>query len=698
MEKDGPLSHFHKERTGFVTEKFLAIFVRVSQLGHSYSVENLMDSENHLLAYVRSGDEAAFAKVVTAYSSLVYGTAYRKTRNVQLAEEVTQNVFVLLARKAEKLVSRPGLGGWLHRTALLVSQNLLRSEAAHQRRTELVKEKSEFSPGQDIEIFFEGVDEALDRLSESDRTVVMMRFFEEKEFREIGAQVGKSADAVQKQIRRALDKLNRSLTAKGATFSLATIGLVLSSELAKAAPVASSALITTKAVTATSSVPVTSHLLANLLHTMNTLKTSTVVGAVLLVAAIPAVFQQSQARGFRKELTELGHRKQSLAMTRSSTARGSSAEGIQTPVRRLLSSSRKSLTGQEFLVEIEEALMSQNMNQMLQIFIPISLMTEEEIQILMAEVEVAEGQAQLKTMAIQMLLPMIPQSQMDRGAQLAKGIQNGVFSLNLTPEMSEWAREDLEGALAWFQASQEDGTLFGKGIESAEPDLGAVLAEELAKSDPERAFALADSVEPSGRATVLAGIARALAKQGDTGLASLVEPIKSLENIDAVNKVVKEVVGVMVKTGQRDEVLPFLNRIDAEPRVLKRALAVVVAERDAQESIAQRINWLKEAVSEEDFHSTVRGAVGELYLNETGGVREWIDSLPSGALRDTALASESSAMMFGAERKEAWERVNQIEDDAVREKQLEVLRERAKLLNLSGEHPAALHKQGNNSQ
>ena len=299
-----------------------------------------MDSENHLLAYVRSGDEAAFAKVVAAYSSLVYGTAYRKTRNVQLAEEVTQNVFILLARKAEKLVSRPGLGGWLHRTALLVSQNLLRSEVAHQRRTELAKEKNNLSSGQDIEIFFEGVDEALDQLSESDRAVVMMRFFEEKEFREIGAQLGKSPDAVQKQIRRALDKLNRSLTAKGATFSLATIGLVLSSELAKAAPVASSAVISAKAVTATSSVSGASHFVANFFHIMNTFKTSTTVAAILLVAMIPAVIQHTQARENRRKLTELRTHKQGLQMARSNPSRTSTLRTTQTPVQRILASSR----------------------------------------------------------------------------------------------------------------------------------------------------------------------------------------------------------------------------------------------------------------------------------------------------------------------------------------------------------------------
>lgn len=657
-----------------------------------------MDSEKHLLAYVRSGDESAFAKVVEAYSSLVYGTAYRKTRNAELAEEITQNVFVLLARKAEKLVSRPGLGGWLHRTALLVSQNLLRSEAAHQRRTLAAKEAVDQSSGRDIEIFCEGVDEALDQLSKSDRMVVMMRFFEEKEFREIGAKMGKSADAVQKQIRRALKKLNHTLTARGATFSVATIGLVLGSEMAKAAPAASSTLISAKAVTANSSLPVTSHFLANLFHTMNTIKTTTAVGAVLLVAAIPAVIQHSQAREIRKELTELSASKQSLAMTRSTSSREKSARSYQTPVKRFLSSAKTSLTGQEFLEEMEKALMSQNMNQMLQLFVPISLMTEGGIKALMAEVELAEGQAQLKAIAIPMLMQMSPQSEMDRGDRFAKRIENGEFSLNLAPEMLEWAREDLEGALAWFQASQEDGTLFGKGIDSAEPNLAAVLAGELAKNDLDRAFALADSVEPSGQATVLAGIAQVLAGQGQEALASLVAPVKALQDIDSVNKVVGEAVNAMVKKGQRDEVLPFLKSIEADPKVANRALALVVAERNSKDSIAQRMEWLKQTVAEDAYQPAVEAAVGELYSNEATDLRKWIDDLSRGTIRDTALVSESSAMMNGFERRQALERVDEIHDETLREKQREWLRKRLKLWEPHSEEPAALDEPGEISQ
>ena len=637
-----------------------------------------MDSENHLLAYVRSGDEVAFAKVVEAYSALVYGTAYRKTRNAQLAEEITQNVFVLLARKAEKLVSRPGLGVWLHRTALLVSQNLLRSEASYQRRMALVREQGGLSSERDVEIFFEGVDEALDRLSESDRMVVMMRFFEEKEFREIGAKVGKSADAVQKQIRRALEKLNRSLTAKGSTFSLGAVGLLLSSELAKAAPVASSAVISAKAVGSSSSVPLLGQLFANFFHSMNTLKTSTAVAAILLVAVIPTVILYSDGKEVRQELTDLRARK-SLTMTRSTPSLEIPARTLTTPVKRILASSKSSLSGEEFLLEMQRAMMSDNLSQVFQMLLNIALMNDTEVQNLLAEVEAVEGYSHVKGTAISALMGMLPESGEDRGSRLTRGIANAESVEELGMEMSDWVRDDLGSALAWFRASQADGSLFGKGVSSVEPRLGAIIAAKFAETDVQAALEVANSVELSGRATVLAGIAGVLAGEEQEGLSPLIDSIKELQDVNAVNKVVDAAVRTMVKSERRDEVLPFLEIIDAEPSTLSRALSTAM--RSAPESVSEKMDWLQDNVTESFHQEAVTLAVKTLYGNSTEELREWIDSQPRGAIRDSALVSESSAMMYGAQGREAMERVDLIGDEVVREKQREELMKRWKLLN-----------------
>ena len=338
------------------------------------------------------------------------------------------------------------------------------------------------------------------------------------------------------------------------------------------------------------------------------------------------------------------------------------------------------------------------MNELLKLFIPISLMSDGDLKDLLEEVELAEAHPQMKSMATQMLADLLPGTQKDWGAHLAKRIGNGDFPLTLTSDLSEWAREDLAGALAWFQASQKDGTLFGKGTQSAEPELGAVLAGELAKKNPEQAFALMDTVEPSARATVLAGIAGVLAGRGEQGWGQLVERIGAIENIDSAIKVVDAAVTTMAQRGQRTEVLSFLESIEVDPKVERLALARVVASAQSGESISQRMSWLQEHTGDQSYPETVKDAVQQLYRNEPVEVRNWIDALPRGGLRDAALASESSAMSFGPEWEEAFERVDLIGDDVVREKQRELLKKQTKFREPFSDHPAALHKKQEGSR
>src|SRR5262245_3002509 len=87
-----------------------------------------------LRQYAVLNSEEAFTTLVARHVHVVYSAALRKTGNVHAAEEVTQAVFVIFARKAGRLRSGTILSGWLYQTARLVSASYLRTEIRRQHR------------------------------------------------------------------------------------------------------------------------------------------------------------------------------------------------------------------------------------------------------------------------------------------------------------------------------------------------------------------------------------------------------------------------------------------------------------------------------------------------------------------------------------------------------------------------------------
>src|SRR2546422_926001 len=91
-------------------------------------------------AYAAGGSETAFHALVTRHVHLVYATALRQVGDAGLAEEITQNVFTALARKAPRLAGIETLAGWLHRTSILEAKARIRSELRRDRREEMAAE------------------------------------------------------------------------------------------------------------------------------------------------------------------------------------------------------------------------------------------------------------------------------------------------------------------------------------------------------------------------------------------------------------------------------------------------------------------------------------------------------------------------------------------------------------------------------
>src|SRR3954470_20576670 len=86
------------------------------------------DDMDLLRQYAAGGCEEAFASLVARHVNLVYGAALRHVHNAPPAAEITQAVFIMLARKAHSLANDTILAGWLYQTVRFTAANFLRGE------------------------------------------------------------------------------------------------------------------------------------------------------------------------------------------------------------------------------------------------------------------------------------------------------------------------------------------------------------------------------------------------------------------------------------------------------------------------------------------------------------------------------------------------------------------------------------------
>jgi RNA polymerase sigma factor (sigma-70 family) len=94
--------------------------------------------------YQRQGSEEAFAELVRRHVNLVYSAALRHAGIAAHAEEITQAVFVILARKAAGLRPDTILDAWLYETTRWTALSFLRGERRRQWREQEAYMQSTF--------------------------------------------------------------------------------------------------------------------------------------------------------------------------------------------------------------------------------------------------------------------------------------------------------------------------------------------------------------------------------------------------------------------------------------------------------------------------------------------------------------------------------------------------------------------------
>jgi RNA polymerase sigma factor (sigma-70 family) len=264
-----------------------------------------MNTDAELLRrYAEDRSEAAFTELVQRHLGLVYSCALRRVgHDAHLAEDVTQQVFCALARKAPALLHRPSLSGWLyvgtqHAAAAVVRQERRRKVREEQATLmEQILHPTAAGPEPDWSQLRPLLDQLILELKEEDREAVILRFFEKRPFAEIAATLHLSEEAARKRADRAVEKLRARLAERGVTSGTGALAFALAGQASATLPAALAAHITSAAL---ASAGAGGGLLASLAGIF--LSDAAAVVAAVLAAAGLITWQHDSTATLRAEL------------------------------------------------------------------------------------------------------------------------------------------------------------------------------------------------------------------------------------------------------------------------------------------------------------------------------------------------------------------------------------------------------------
>jgi RNA polymerase sigma factor (sigma-70 family) len=201
------------------------------------------DSTDRVLlqAYAENRSEAAFAELERRYVDFVYSAARRMVRDEHAAQDVTQSVFMVLARNARNLARRNVLAGWLHRTTQNLASNAVRSDVRRRSREQQVASMNE-SVSDESAALWERIapqlDAALAHLSQNDRDALLLRYFQNKRICEVAEILETTEHAAQKRVNRAVERLRKIIARHGVVAEASGLSVSISTHAMQSTPAA----------------------------------------------------------------------------------------------------------------------------------------------------------------------------------------------------------------------------------------------------------------------------------------------------------------------------------------------------------------------------------------------------------------------------------------------------------------------------
>ena len=181
----------------------------------------MLKDDVQLIRRTLSGDESAFGTLVQKHQKGVHALIWRKVGDFHHAEELTQDTFLQAYKKLGTLKDHNHFSGWLYVIANRLSINWLqRCKRTMQSLEDTPAEEVEESSYQHYmsnqreteaaEHRSETVNSLLEKLPESERTVVTLHYLGEMTTKEIGNFLGVSVNTIKSRLRRGRERLQEA--------------------------------------------------------------------------------------------------------------------------------------------------------------------------------------------------------------------------------------------------------------------------------------------------------------------------------------------------------------------------------------------------------------------------------------------------------------------------------------------------------
>src|SRR6266850_2156675 len=252
----------------------------ISRFGGDILLIMTKSDQGLLGEFASDQSQDAFTALVQRHLGLVYCAALRQVRSPQLAEEVAQSVFIDLARNAARLKPDTILTAWLYQVTRRTAIDVVRREASRQLREQIATEMNAMNATAADWTHIEAP------LDDTDRTAVLLRYFENKSLREVGATLGTSENAAQKRLGRAVERLREFFAKRGVTVGASGLVVVISANAVQAAPAGLAVTISTTAALAGTTISTTAAATVGKAIAMTTMQKVLVALAALLVLTI----------------------------------------------------------------------------------------------------------------------------------------------------------------------------------------------------------------------------------------------------------------------------------------------------------------------------------------------------------------------------------------------------------------------------